>query len=185
MTMKQFNYHQSTQILFGKGRIRELGEISKKYGNKVLLVTTAANIPALETQYASVKKILEDAGLEVAHYDGVIPNPTIESISAGAEMAKSFGANVIIGLGGGSSMDSAKAISVEATHDGTSWDYLFYKSPQPDPGKLLPVIAVSTTSGTGSQVTQVAVITNSQNCAINRLCTTIYCIPRCVSSIRS
>jgi len=160
--MKQFNYHQTTQILFGKGRIKELGEISKKYGNKVLLVTTSAIIPALEAQYAGVKKILETAGLEVAHYDSVIPNPTIESISAGAIMARSFGANVIIGLGGGSSMDSAKAISVEATHPGTSWDYLFYKSPQPDPEKLLPVIAVSTTSGTGSQVTQVAVITNTQ-----------------------
>jgi len=116
----------------------------------------------LEQQYARVKKILENAGVEVAHYDGVIPNPTIETITAGAEMAKSFGANVIVGLGGGSSMDSAKAISVEATHPGTSWDYLFYKSPQPDTKKLLPVIAVSTTSGTGSQVTQVAVITNSQ-----------------------
>jgi len=161
-TMKHFNYHQSTQILFGKGRIEELGEISKKYGSKVLLVTTPAHIPALEQQYARVKKILETAGLEVAHYDGVISNPTIETITAGAEMAKSFGANVIVGLGGGSSMDSAKAISVEATHEGTSWDYLFYKSPQPDPKKLLPVIAVSTTSGTGSQVTQVAVITNSQ-----------------------
>jgi alcohol dehydrogenase class IV len=161
-TMKNFNYHQSTQILFGRGRIEELGDISKKYGNKVLLVTTPANIPALELQYARVKKILETAGLEVAHYDGVIPNPTIETITAGAEMAKNFGANVIVGLGGGSSMDSAKAISVEATHEGTSWDYLFYKSPQPNPTKLLPVIAVSTTSGTGSQLTQVAVITNSQ-----------------------
>ena len=56
-------------------------------------------------------------------------------------------------------MDSAKAISVEATHPGSCWDYLFYKD-HPDPKKLLPVIAVSTTSGTGSQVTQVAVVTN-------------------------
>ena len=100
--------------------------------------------------------------MEVVHYDGVVPNPTVESITAGAQMAKSFGADVIVGLGGGSSMDSAKAISVEATHEGTCWDYLFYKTPQPDPEKLLPVIAVSTTSGTGSQVTQVAVVTNSQ-----------------------
>jgi alcohol dehydrogenase class IV len=59
-------------------------------------------------------------------------------------------------------MDAAKAISVEATHEGSCWDYLFYKTPQPDPNKLLPVIAVSTTSGTGSQVTQVAVVTNTQ-----------------------
>ena len=77
-------------------------------------------------------------------------------------MARKFHSELIIGLGGGSSMDSAKAIWVEATHPGTSWDYLFYKTPQPDPLKLLPVIAISTTSGTGSQVTQVAVITNSQ-----------------------
>lgn len=160
--MKSFNYHQTTEILFGKGRVRELAGIAKKYGNKVLLVTTAATIPALEDQYSKVKKILSDSGIDVAHYDGVIPNPTIETIIAGAEMAKNFGAEVIIGLGGGSSMDSAKAISVEATHEGTCWDYLFYKSPQPKPEKLLPVIAISTTSGTGSQVTQVAVVTNTQ-----------------------
>ena len=57
--------------------------------------------------------------------------------------------------------DSAKAIAVEASHDGSAWDYLFYKNTQPTE-KTLPIITVSTTSGTGSQVTQVAVITNSQ-----------------------
>lgn len=160
--MKQFNYHQSTQIIFGCGRINELPDTVLKYGKKALLVTTPAAVPALEEQYNKVKKILEKSGIEVVHYSGVIPNPTIEIITAGADMAKAFGAEVIIGLGGGSSMDTAKAISVEATHEGTSWDYLFYKSPQPDPDKLIPVIAVSTTSGTGSQVTQVAVVTNTQ-----------------------
>jgi alcohol dehydrogenase class IV len=159
--MKNFNFHQSTRIIFGRGRIDELAEVVLSYGNKALLVTTPAAIPALQIQYDKVKKILSDKGIEVAHYDGVIPNPTIETITAGAKMARSFGARVIIGLGGGSSMDSAKAISVEATHPGTSWDYLFYKTPQPDAAKLLPIIAVSTTSGTGSQVTQVAVVTNT------------------------
>ncbi len=160
--MKQFNYHQSTQILFGGGRISELAEVTLKYGGKALLVTTPAAVPALEEQYGKVKEILTGAGVEVAHFDGVIPNPTVETITAGAKMAKDFGAEVIIGLGGGSSMDSAKAISVEATHDGTCWDYLFYKSPQPNLDKLIPVIAVSTTSGTGSHLTQVAVVTNTR-----------------------
>lgn len=160
--MKNFNYHQSTKIIFGKGRINELADVVSAYGKKVLLVTTPAAIPALQAQYDKVTKILTDGGIEVAHYDGVKPNPTVETISAGAKMACEFGADVIVGLGGGSSMDSAKAISVEATHPGTSWDYLFYKTPQPDASKLLPIIAVSTTSGTGSQVTQVAVITNTQ-----------------------
>ncbi len=161
--MNNFNYHQSTQILFGKGKINELGKIASKYGTKALLVTTNSAAPIRRAQYDKIITILKDAGIETAHYQGVIPNPTIESITAGAEMAKNFGAELIIGLGGGSAMDSAKAISVEATHEGTSWDYLFYKSPQPDPEKLLPIIAVSTTSGTGSHVTQVAVVTNSQN----------------------
>lgn len=159
--MKNFNYHQSTKILFGNGRINEIAEIVLLYGNNVLLVTTRATIPALEQQYTMVKKILTDKGIKVTHFDGVIPNPTVQTITAGAKMARESEADVIIGLGGGSSMDAAKAISVECTHPGTSWDYLYYKIPQPDEKKLLPVIAVSTTSGTGSQVTQVAVITNS------------------------
>jgi alcohol dehydrogenase class IV len=159
--MKNFNYHQSTKILFGRGRISEIGDVVLQYGRKALLVTTPAVVPALQAQYARIKEILAAKGIEVAHYDGVIPNPTIETITAGADLARQSKAEVIIGLGGGSSMDSAKAISVEATHPGTSWDYLFYKTPQPDPSKLLPVIAVTTTSGTGSQVTQVAVVTNT------------------------
>lgn len=160
--MKSFNFHQTTEIRFGLGRIQEIGQVASKYGNRVLLVTTKATFPLLEQQYQKVIKLLEESGLKVAHFDGVIPNPTLEVISAGAQLAKTFGAHVIIGLGGGSSMDAAKAISVEATHEGSAWDYLFYKTPQPDSSKLLPVIAVSTTSGTGSQVTQVSVITNSQ-----------------------
>jgi alcohol dehydrogenase class IV len=160
--MKNFKFHQTTRIVFGRGETRGLGKITREYGNKVLLVTTSASIPALKEQYERIKKILTDEGLEITHFDKVIPNPTTDTIKEGADLARKHGCNVIIGLGGGSSMDAAKAISVEATHEGSCWDYLFYKTPQPDPNKLLPVIAVSTTSGTGSQVTQVAVITNTR-----------------------
>jgi alcohol dehydrogenase class IV len=158
--MKNFNYFQPTETIFGSGRVKELGEISKRFGTKCLLVTTPA-IPALESQYEMVKKLLIDAGMDVAHFDQVQPNPTTENITAGAQMAEKHGAEVVVGLGGGSSMDSAKAIAVEATHEGTSWDYLFYRDTQPTE-KTLPIISISTTSGTGSQVTQVAVITNTE-----------------------
>ena len=77
-------------------------------------------------------------------------------------------ADVVVGLGGGSSMDTAKAIAVEATHEGTCWDYLFDKAEPTD--KTLPVIAVTTTSGTGSHVTQVAVATNTQLRTKSYLC---------------
>jgi alcohol dehydrogenase class IV len=156
--MKQFNFHQPTEIVFGSGRVAEAGEIVLKYGKRCLMVTTP-DAP-LKPLYDRVRNLLTSAGVEVAHFDGVIPNPTIETSAAGAKMAIEFNADIILGLGGGSSMDAAKAIAVEASHEGSAWDYLFYKEPKPDPSKVLPVVAISTTSGTGSQVTQVSVITN-------------------------
>lgn len=157
--MKQFNYFQPTEIVFGSGRVIELGDIARKYGNKCLLVTTRTS-PNLEPIHNRVKKILADAGIKTVHFNGVQPNPTTDNISAGAQIAAEHDVDMVIGLGGGSSMDSAKAIAVEATHEGTSWDYLFYRKTQPTE-KTLPIIAISTTAGTGSQVTQVAVVTNS------------------------
>ncbi|MCP4726741.1 MAG: iron-containing alcohol dehydrogenase [bacterium] len=158
--MENFNYFQPTEIRFGAGRVNEIGEIVARYGKNVLMVTTPST-PDLQPIYDRVKSLLRNAGLEVEHFDRVQPNPTVDNISAGAEMAVTHKADVIVGLGGGSSMDSAKAIAVEASHEGSSWDYLWYSSNQPTE-KTLPVIAVSTTSGTGSQVTQVAVVTNSE-----------------------
>lgn len=156
--MQSFTYFQPTEILFGRGRINEIGQVAQRFGKRCLLVTVKP-FPEMEPLFGRVKSLLHDAGLAVAHFDGVIPNPTTESITAGANLAKEFKADVVIGLGGGSSMDSAKAIAVEATHEGTSWDYLHYKTPPTT--KTLPIIAVSTTSGTGSQTTPCAVITKS------------------------
>jgi alcohol dehydrogenase class IV len=156
--MKNLNYFQPTEIRFGAGRIQEVGEVAARYGKRCLLVTVP-EFPAFRRLYKNVKAILQKAGVAVAHFDGVVPNPTTESITAGAKAAKAHKADVVLGLGGGSSMDSAKAIAVEATHKGTAWDYLFYKKPPTK--KTLPIIAVSTTSGTGSQVTQVSVMTHT------------------------
>jgi len=157
--MKTFTYFQPTDIRFGRGMINEVGKIVSSYGRRCLLVTVPAeNI--FGPLYDRIKACLKEAGVEYAHFDGVIPNPTTDCVTAGANMAKEFHADVVLGVGGGSSMDTAKAIAVEATHPGTAWDYLFFKTPPT--AKTLPIIAVSTTSGTGSQVTQVAVMTETQ-----------------------
>jgi alcohol dehydrogenase class IV len=156
--MTNFNYYQPTEIIFGNGRIEELGTIVSRFGKRCLLVTTPP-VPEMKAMYDRVKTILINSNLEVEHFDQVQQNPTTDVVTAGANLAKKFKAEVVIGLGGGSSMDTAKAIAVEATHEGTAWDYLFYKK-QPTE-KTLPIIAISTTSGTGSQVTQVAVMTNT------------------------
>jgi alcohol dehydrogenase class IV len=158
--MESFSYFQPTRICFGRGKIREAGEIVLHYGKRCLLVTTPPS-PSTGAGFERVKKILTDAGVEVTHFAGVKENPTTEIVSAGAALAKEQKAEVVLGLGGGSSMDTAKAIAVEATHPGTSWDYLFFRPTQPT-ASTLPIITVTTTSGTGSQVTQVAVVTNSR-----------------------
>lgn len=158
--MPEFNYYQPTEIRFGPGRLNEVGEAVAGYGKTCLLVT-GANIPSLEPAFTQLLNSLRDADVTILHFDGVVPNPTTNTIKDGALMAKDNNVDVVLGVGGGSSMDSAKAIAVEASHDGSAWDYLFYKETQPTK-KTLPIITVSTTSGTGSQVTQVAVITNSQ-----------------------
>lgn len=156
--MRAFTYCQPTEIRFGRGRIKELGEAARGFGTRCLLVTGPSSGATRQRTEAALAS-LRGAGLEVCHFDGVVPNPTTESITAGAAVARRHGAQLVIGLGGGSSMDSAKAIAVEATHEGTAWDYLFFKKAPTE--KTLPVIAVSTTSGTGSQVTQVAVLTQT------------------------
>jgi len=158
--MKEFNYYQPTEIRFGRGRLSEVGEAAAKYGKRCLLVTVPAeSAPVFEKLFGRVKQYLSDAGVTFEHFAGVVPNPTTDCISAGAKQAKAFGADVMLGVGGGSSMDAAKAIAVEATHPGTAWDYRWCSETQPTEDTL-PVVAVTTTSGTGSQFTQVAVLTN-------------------------
>lgn len=154
-----FSYEQTTEILFGRGKLSELGTLAQKYGKTALLVTVP-EFPAIAPVYQRAKQSLTEAGLRVVHYDGCVPNPTIESVDRGTELARQEKVDVVVGLGGGSSMDTAKAIALAAINPGRAWDYLFFKEPQPT--KTLPCITITTTSGTGSQVTQVAVMTETE-----------------------
>ena len=156
--MNSFNYYQPTEILFGKGRLKEAGKVASKFGCRCLLVTVPA-FQEIEPALQLIKSVLKENGIEVVHFDKVIPNPTTEVVSAGAKLARETKVEFVIGLGGGSSIDTAKAIAVEATHQGSCWDYLYFRQTQPTE-RTLPIIAIPTTSGTGSNVTAVAVVTN-------------------------
>ena len=156
--MNNFNYFQPTEIRFGGGRLSEVGAAVSRWGRRCLLVSVP-EFPEFSPLFKRVKDLLKASSVDVAHFDGVIPNPTTGVITAGARLAKEHRADVVLGLGGGSSLDAAKAIAVEATHPGTAWDYLFFREKQPT-AATLPIVTVTTTSGTGSQVTQVAVVTN-------------------------
>lgn len=156
--MNSFNYYQPTEILFGKGRLKEAGKVASKFGCRCLLVTVPA-FQEIEPALQLIKSVLKENGIEVVHFDKVIPNPTTEVVSAGAKLARETEVEFVIGLGGGSSIDTAKAIAVEATHQGSCWDYLYFRQTQPTE-RTLSIIAIPTTSGTGSNVTAVAVVTN-------------------------
>ena len=157
--MKNFNYFAPTEIIFGCGVLSQAGEQTARFGNKAIIVTDN-RLPGYGDGFKRLCDSLTAAGVEFVHFDGVIPNPTTDVVTKGADMAKAFGAEVAIGMGGGSSMDTAKAIAVEATHEGSAWNYLHYTAGPTE--KTLPIIAIGTTAGTGSQTTPCAVITNTE-----------------------
>jgi len=157
--MKALDYYQPTEIKFGWGRVEEIGEVVSRFGKRCLMVT----VPVFDTMapvFENIKKSLKEANVEVSHFDGVIPNPTTDSVNKGAEIAIKNNIDVVLGVGGGSSMDTAKAIAVGATHEGEAWNYRLFSNKKITE-KRLTIIVVTTTSGTGSQVTPVSVVTNT------------------------
>lgn len=120
-----FSYYNPTRIHFGWNTFESLGEVTRRYGRRALLVTVPS-FPALEPVFDKAKDLLRTAGVDVVHFDQVVPNPTTESISQGAQMAKEAKAEVVVGLGGGSSIDTAKAIALEAVQEGTAWEYRLF-----------------------------------------------------------
>ncbi len=158
--MKDFNVFQPVEVKFGCRRINEIGEVVSKIGERCILVSGPIS-DYKKPILAKIQEALTNKDVELKYFHGVVQNPTTDSVTSGAEMAREFKAEVVIGLGGGSSIDSAKTIAVEATHSGNSWDYLFYKETQPTE-KTLPIIAIPTTSGTGSHINQAAAISNTK-----------------------
>lgn len=158
-----FNYYQPTKIHFEEGGLAKLGEITKKYGTNVLLVTTSDE-PLLPL-FNRAKELLTNAGLCVQQFDKVQPNPSVEMVEEGFLFMQNKRIDVVVAVGGGSTIDTAKTLAFTNGLSTINWDELFTKfdSPYTDYDAYsktsLPLISVPTTSGTGSQVTQAAVVT--------------------------
>lgn len=160
-SIRSFEVFMPTRIVFGVGRASEVGTLAGLYGKRVLLITYK-DIRGLEEIIEKVADYLVKAGLSVARYSEVVPDPPTEIINRGADIVKKEGIEVLVGLGGGSAIDSAKAIGAVAVNDGDAWDYM---ACNPDCRKFssaMPVIAIPTTSGTGSETTAVAVLTKKE-----------------------
>ncbi len=150
------------ETVFGEGCIAELGKRAKAAGYKHALVVTDPGIKAAGI-LDSVLASLDEA--EVAHtvYDNVTPNPTIPEVDGGVTAMKESGGDFVIGVGGGSAIDAAKGIAVTTAMGGaTSKEYLFGPGSTPFPSKVLPLFAVPTTCGTGSEISPAAVITDPE-----------------------
>ena len=161
-----FTFYNPVRITFGSGKLNELGGICARYGKKALLVTTPNSEAVLRPLYDRVKALLAASGVEVIHFDEVVPNPVVQGIEKAIGLVKEHGAEIIVAVGGGSSMDSAKAISLLHCLKELNWNDLYsaYDSPFARYDTIgegpLPLICVPTTSGTGSEVTQCLVISD-------------------------
>lgn len=149
---------EQTQVLFGPGTSKRLGELARALGGqRVLLVTDQGLAQAGHERHAV--ESLEAAGLQVTVFDEVRHDPTSDDVENGLGVARAANIDLIVGLGGGSSMDCAKGINFLLTNGGRMEDYWGYgKAAKP----MLPLIAVPTTAGTGSEAQSFAIIANSK-----------------------
>ncbi len=149
--------YMPVKIISGKDCVIKKGRCIKNYGTKCLIVT-GKNSAVRSGALADVKQLLEGNGIEYRIFDRVEPNPETRTCKAAGETAKNYGADFIFGVGGGSVLDASKAIAIYACNEMNSHSDIYDRIV---PAVHLPVILLGTTAGTGSEVTGVSVLTNS------------------------
>ncbi len=157
--MNDFMYFAPTKVVFGKGVENKTGEVASAYGKKALLVYGKGSV-VKSGLLDRVKKSLDEAGVAYEEFGGAKPNPTLAHAEEGVKKAVAFGAEMIIGIGGGSAIDTAKAIAHGAANpDEKLWDLWTKKVPLE---KSLVVGAVLTMPAAGSEMSDSAVLTNEE-----------------------
>ena len=157
MTLSQYSFALPTRIEFGEGVIGKAGPEAKALGaTKVMLVADKGVIAAGLTR--PVEESLKSEGIPYIVFDHIVPNPRDIHCHEGWDLAKAEGVDVLVAVGGGSSMDTAKAIGTLLTHGGKVQDWCGFQLLERE---ITPLIAVPTTAGTGSEVTPFAVVTDT------------------------
>jgi alcohol dehydrogenase class IV len=158
MTFNTYKYFMPTRVECGNGLSQKTGEMIKELGATRVLVVTDKGVRAANL-LEGIEKSLKAINLDYEIYDEVEPNPSVETIDNGTRFLKNHKSDAVLAVGGGSSIDTAKAIAVMATNPGSILDYEGVGKIQNPP---LPIIAIPTTAGTGSEVTNSTVITNKE-----------------------
>ena len=152
-----FCFHNPTKIYFGKDAINNLKDELKKYGNTIMLAYGKGSIKKIGL-YDELMKIFNEAGKKVVEFSGIMPNPTAAKVKEGIKLVRENNVDFILAVGGGSTMDCTKAVSMGAANDVEFWDY-FYMNYNPPKNKI-PFGTIVTMVGTGSEMNGGSVITN-------------------------
>lgn len=154
--MYSFTFQNTTKIYFGENQIDHLSEELKQYGTRVLLTYGGGSVKKIGL-YNKIITELEKAGLTVFELPGIEPNPRHTTVNKGAELCRKEKIDVLLAVGGGSTIDCTKVIAAAAFYEGDSWDLVTQKAPVT---KALPIFSVLTLSATGSEMDSGAVISN-------------------------
>lgn len=153
-----FVYQTPTKVYFGDNQLENLGTELQTYGKRVLLVYGGGSIKKTGL-YDKVAAAIKKAGLELFELSGIEPNPRHTSVNRGADICKKEQIDVLLAVGGGSVIDTAKFISPAASYDGDAWDFFTGKAQMTT---FLPIVTILTLSGTGSEMDAFGIINNKE-----------------------
>lgn len=162
--MRNFKFASPTEFLFGKETERNVGAEVKKYGKKVLVHYGGGHIKK-NGLYDRVMESLKEQDIEITELGGVKANPDIGLVREGIALCKEKQVEVILAVGGGSVIDSAKAIGIGVYYEGDVWDFFLKKVPVE---RMMPLGVVLTIPATGSEASNTTVVTNSENGHLKR-----------------
>lgn len=157
--MKNFKYSIKTEIFFGKDQIKKLGKEAKKYSDNVLLIYGKGSIKRIGI-YDEVIKNLKEAEIKIFELPDVDPNPRIESVYEGVKICRENNIGLVLAVGGGSTIDCAKAIAAQAKYDGDIWSDCYNQNTSRPLKSAIPIAAVLTVAATGSEMNGNTVISN-------------------------
>ena len=157
INMKDFNYYAPTEVVFGKQSEEQVASLIRKYGGKKVLVHYGGSSAVKSGLLDKICGLLGEDGIEYVTLGGVVPNPRLSKVREGIELCQRENIDFILAVGGGSVIDSAKAIAYGVCFDGDVWDIYLGKA---QPSAMLPVASVLTIPAAGSEMSEASVITN-------------------------
>ena len=157
--MRDFTYYAPTEVAFGKGAEQRLGKLLKRYGATKVLVHYGGGSAERSGLLAVVREQITGAGMQFVELGGVVPNPRVSKVREGIEICRREGVDFILAVGGGSVIDSSKAIGFGAPYEGDVWDFFLGKAKAE---KCIPIATVLTIPAAGSEMSDGCVVTNEE-----------------------